>query len=58
VEELSAGVGVVPRIKRAVQSLNLEQCREFASEMLGLDCPVKIYERCEALARERYADLM
>lgn len=58
IDELSAGAGMVPRIKRAVQSLDLKQCRLFAEEMLALDCPLKIYERCEALARDHYPDLL
>jgi phosphotransferase system enzyme I (PtsI) len=58
VEKLSVGVGMVPRVKRAVQSLNLQECRVFAEEMLQLDCPAKILERCEALARKHYGDLL
>jgi phosphotransferase system enzyme I (PtsI) len=58
VEELSAGVGMVPRIKRAVQSLDLERCRIFAEEVLAMDCSQRIYERCESLARELYPDLL
>jgi phosphotransferase system enzyme I (PtsI) len=57
VEELSTGPSQLPRVKRAVQSLDLGECRKLVEEISGMDSPLKIYKACERMARECYPDL-
>jgi phosphotransferase system enzyme I (PtsI) len=57
-DELSVGASRVPRVKRAVQSLALPECREVVEESLKLKTASEILERCLKLANERYGDLL
>jgi phosphotransferase system enzyme I (PtsI) len=57
-DELSAAATLVPRVKRAVQSLTIPECRELVEETLKLDTASKILERCLQLADSRYGDLL
>jgi phosphoenolpyruvate-protein phosphotransferase (PTS system enzyme I) len=57
-DELSAGATLVPRIKRAVQSLTIPECRELVAETLKLDTASEILARCLELADKRYGDLL
>jgi len=58
VDELSASATLVPRVKRAVQSLAIPECRELVEEALELDTASEILARCLKLADERYGDLL
>jgi phosphoenolpyruvate-protein kinase (PTS system EI component) len=58
IDELSAAALLVPSIKRAVQSLDIGVCRELAASALGSDSGAEILRACEALARERYGELL
>src|SRR2546421_1310662 len=58
VDELSAAATVVPRVKRAVQSLTIPECRELVEEALKLNTASEILERCLQLADSRYEDLL
>ena len=58
VTELSAGSAMVPRVKRAVQSLDMTVCRRLVEEVSGMDSAQKIYSACDAVARAHYADLL
>ena len=58
VDELSTGAALVPRVKRAVQSLDLEACRQLIVDVDSLDCASAILEKCQAVARSHYAELM
>src|SRR5881409_3336094 len=58
VDELSAGAMLVPRVKRAVQSLAISECRELVEEALKLQTPSEILARCLELADKRYGDLL
>jgi phosphotransferase system enzyme I (PtsI) len=58
VDELSTGTALVPRVKRAVQSLHSEECRALAAAVSVMDSPAQILEACEALARSKYPDLL
>src|SRR5437762_9191478 len=58
VDELSASATLVPRVKRAVQSLAIPECRELVQEALELDTASEILARCLKLADERYGDLL
>jgi len=57
-DELSVGATFVPRVKRAVQNLDLPVCRQLVEDALKLHTPAEILERCLAVANERYGDLL
>jgi phosphotransferase system enzyme I (PtsI) len=57
-DELSVSASLVPRVKRAVQSLEVAECRELVDEALLLHTPSEILDRCLALASSRYGDLL
>jgi len=57
-DELSAGATLVPRVKRAVQSLTIPECRELVEEALKLNAGSEILARCLELADKRYGDLL
>ena len=57
-DELSAGATLVPRVKRAVQSLAIAECRQLVDETLALETPSEILDRCLELANQRYGDLL
>jgi phosphotransferase system enzyme I (PtsI) len=58
VDELSTGTALVPRVKRAVQSLHSQECTALAAAVSQMDSPGQILEACEALARSKYPDLL
>ncbi len=58
VDELSASATLVPRVKRAVQSLAIPECQQLVDEALKLETPSEILARCLALADKRYGDLL
>lgn len=58
VSELSAGSAMVPRVKRAVQSLDLAECRRLIEEVSSMDSAEKIYAACDSVARAHYLDLL
>jgi phosphotransferase system enzyme I (PtsI) len=57
-DELSASATLVPRIKRAVQSLTIPECCELVEETLKLNTASEILARCLQLADSRYGDLL
>ncbi len=57
-DELSTGAALVPRVKRAVQSLDVGFCLQLVDEVSKMDSPAQILERCEAAAREHYPELL
>jgi len=58
VDELSAGAVVVPRVKRAVQALEVGACLKLVEEVLHMDNAAAILARCEAEARANYPELL
>ncbi|MBV9126990.1 MAG: phosphoenolpyruvate--protein phosphotransferase [Verrucomicrobia bacterium] len=58
IDELSAGASLVPRVKRAVQSVELSVCQSLAERVLEMDAPDAILAECESTAREFYPDLL
>ena len=58
VDELSASATLVPRVKRAVQSLAIPECQQLVDEALKLETPSEILARCLKLADKRYGDLL
>jgi phosphotransferase system enzyme I (PtsI) len=57
-DELSVATTLVPRVKRAVQSLDVPTCSRLIEEALRLQLPEEILSRCLAVANERYGDLL
>ncbi len=57
VDELSCGVAVLPRVKRAVRSLDASACRRLAEESLACASGAEILEKCEGVAWDHYGDL-
>jgi phosphotransferase system enzyme I (PtsI) len=57
-DELSTAAIMVPRIKRAVQSLDIPECRELVEKIFKLDTGAEILARCLELADKRYGDLL
>ncbi|MBX6325359.1 MAG: phosphoenolpyruvate--protein phosphotransferase, partial [Chthoniobacterales bacterium] len=58
VDELSTGATFVPRVKRAIQSLAIAECRQLLEEALKLNTPSEILARCLEVANQRYGDLL
>jgi phosphotransferase system enzyme I (PtsI) len=58
VDELSTGASLVPRVKRAVQSLDLAVCLKLIEDILYLDTADAILAKCEEVARSHYPDLL
>ncbi len=57
-DELSVSASLVPRVKRAVQSLEISECRELVEKAVRLDSSSEILDLCLELAGQRYADLL
>ena len=58
VDELSASPGLIPRVKKAVQTLDSKECAQLVEDVRELDSAQEILERCEALARRSYGELL
>jgi phosphotransferase system enzyme I (PtsI) len=58
VDELSTAAILVPRVKRAVQSLEIPECRRLVEEAFHLNTASEILARCLELADKRYGDLL
>ena len=58
VDELSTGAALVPRVKRAVQSLDVGICLQLVDEVKNMDSAEAILEKCEAVAKAHYPELM
>lgn len=57
IDELSAGAAMVPRIKKAIRSLDMEACRQVVAHALSGERAAEIYARTTGLARTCYPDL-
>ena len=57
-DELSVSASLVPRVKRAVQSLSVPECQQLVLEALELTTPSEILTRCTEVAQHYYADLI
>ncbi|KAB2643989.1 MAG: phosphoenolpyruvate--protein phosphotransferase [Verrucomicrobia bacterium] len=58
VDELSTSAMLIPRIKKAIQSLNVSACQELVAELLNGESATKNYARCVALAQNQYGTLL
>ncbi len=57
IDELSCGSAVLPRVKRAVRSLDAGTCRKLATDALACDNGAAILAMSEEIARAHYGDL-
>lgn len=57
-DELSAGTAQVPRVKKAVQSLDASVCRKLVEEALERRDSAHLLSRCREIAAAHYADLL
>jgi phosphotransferase system enzyme I (PtsI) len=57
IDELSVSATLVPRVKRAVQSLETSECQQLVDQALQLELPQEILDRCTELAQSRYGEL-
>ena len=58
VDELSTGASLVPRVKSAVQRLDIAVCLQLVEEIMHMDSATEILARCDAVARSLYGDLL
>ena len=58
IDELSVATAAVPRVKKAVQSLDAKECGELACRAAAMDDPQKIDKLFRDLARKIYPDLL
>src|SRR5882757_3343048 len=58
VDELSTGAALVPRVKRAVQALDISACLQLVEDVRNLDSAASILDKCEQVARAHYPELL
>jgi phosphotransferase system enzyme I (PtsI) len=58
IDEFSASAGLVPRVKKAVQTLDSKECVQLVEDVRGMTSATDILERCEAVARRHYPELL
>jgi phosphotransferase system enzyme I (PtsI) len=58
IDELSASAPLVPRVKRAVQSLAISECEKLVDDALKLHTGSEILKLSFELASQRYGDLL
>ena len=57
VDELSAASSLVPRIKKAVQSLDSRACIDLVNRVISMENSAEIFEISRQMARENYAEI-
>ena len=57
-DELSVGASLVPRVKKAVQTLTLTECQQLVQEVLELDTASEILGRSTEVAQRNYGELL
>jgi phosphotransferase system enzyme I (PtsI) len=58
ITELSASPSLVPRVKKAVQSISAADCADLLAAIKPLSDPKAIHQLCLDLAREKFPDLL
>lgn len=58
VDELSTGAALVPRVKRAVQTLDVGVCLQLVEEVSKMDSASQILAKCEEIAKSHYPELL
>ncbi|MGI9087795.1 MAG: phosphoenolpyruvate--protein phosphotransferase [Chthoniobacterales bacterium] len=57
-DELSVSASLVPRVKRAVQTLAMPECEALVARALELETPAEILALCNEVAQRHYSDLI
>ena len=57
-DELSVSASLVPRVKRAVQTLSIGECEQLVKVALQLETPLVILALCGQVAQRHYGDLL
>lgn len=57
-DELSVSASLVPRVKRAVQTLSIPECQQLVQDALAMDTPTDVLARCGEVAQQHYSDLI
>ncbi|HEV3409376.1 MAG TPA: phosphoenolpyruvate--protein phosphotransferase, partial [Chthoniobacterales bacterium] len=57
-DELSVSASLVPRVKKAVQTLSLPECEQLVEEALQMETPSDILTRSGEVAQRHYGDLI
>ncbi len=57
-DELSVSASLVPRVKRAVQTLSIAECQQLVQKALELETPGEILALCGGVAQRLYGDLL
>ncbi len=58
VDELSTGAALVPRVKRAVQALDIAACLQLLDDVKSMDTAAAILAKCEEVAQSHYPELL
>lgn len=58
VDELSVGSALVPRVKRAVRTLDMGECLQLVEDVTRIDTSQEIQRRCEEIAKKHYPELL
>ena len=58
IDELSTSIGLVPRVKSAVQQLDMAACRTLIDDIARIGTAEEILERCQAVAQAHYPELL
>ena len=58
VDEMSMGSVAVPRVKKAIQSLNFGECEALTGGLLQMDSGEEVRRQLEQMAREKYPELV
>jgi phosphoenolpyruvate-protein kinase (PTS system EI component) len=56
IDELSASPGLIPGVKKTLQSLDSKECARLVEDLRRSSSPSEIFGRCEAIARASYRD--
>jgi phosphotransferase system enzyme I (PtsI) len=58
VDVVSTGAAFVPRVKRAVQALDIAACLKLVEDVRHDDCAATILAKCTEVARAHYPELL
>jgi phosphotransferase system enzyme I (PtsI) len=58
IDELSTSATVVPRVKKAVQSVSLTECQKLAEQALQTTTSGEILQLCVDFANSHYSELV
>ncbi len=58
IDELSAGATAIPRLKRAIQTLNFAECRELAARQVNRSDVAENVKELGELARRLYSEIL